>query len=240
MKHLLLATVATAALSISSAQATLMLSANFGGTIFNCSDNQASCDTDPAVGSLQIANQSIGGVQVNGSIQTSTKTAGAPQILNTSSLSVINNNTTTTAIIVTIGDTDFNGPVNSFNTSGSGVFQQAVGSSATLNWFDDPNNAQGATSPTTTPGTMIDMFSKTATVVADSFSHNGSGPVNDPGLFSMTEQVVGSLIAGGQLLNRGQTEIKNPVVIPEPASLAILAIGLIGTWLVRRRYPRHS
>jgi len=39
----------------------------------------------------------------------------------------------------------------------------------------------------------------------------------------VTEQAIGRLLGHGQLLNRGQTEIKTPVAVPEPASLAILA-----------------
>jgi len=49
----------------------------------------------------------------------------------------------------------------------------------------------------------------------------------------MTEQATGTLVAGGQLLNRGQTEIKFEV--PEPATMAIFGASLLGLGVMRRR-----
>ena len=122
MRHLLTGVAMTAALAVTTTQAraTLMIWADIGGTILTCTDN-AACDTNPAVGNLQIANQSVNGVAVNTSIQTAT--IGAVNILNSSSTSLINNNATATAINFIVSDTDFTGPVTSFVTSGSGVFQ---------------------------------------------------------------------------------------------------------------------
>jgi PEP-CTERM motif len=190
--------------------------------------DQAACDLNAAVGIIQIANTSINGVQINGSIQTSTGTPAnpGPDILNTSSLSIINTTNTTKTVIVTVSDTNFAGPVGSFQTAGSGTWQNAIGSTITLNWFDDSNNGQGADLPSDTPGNLIHTFTNTATTVVDLFSDNFAGLVSDSGPFSMTEQAIFMLTPFGQLINRGQTEIKSAV--PEPSTWAMMLLGFAG------------
>ena len=214
------------------AHATLQIAANIDGTPFFCADGQA-CDTALATGILQISDQTISGVTVNGSIQTSTK--GPPSnVLNTSSLSLINTTSVDKPITFTVADTDFVGPVTQWFSAGSGTWQNADGSTITLQWANDNSNAQGADFAGDVPGAVLDSFTHTAVGVADAFSHSGSGATSDPALFSMTENATGVLVANGQLINRGQTFTK-PVAIPEPGSLGVIFTGLIGMVVARRR-----
>ena len=217
------------------AHALLQLSAQIGGTTFFCADQNFACDTNPLVGTLQIANQTLSGVQINGSIQTSTK--GTVNQIDTSSLSIINTNPTATGVTLTVGDTGFIGPVDTYTASGSGTFQGPTGNQLTMNWFNDPNNQQGADLPNDTPGNKIDTFTVTQSLQrSQSFSYNNTGPAIDPDLFSMTIQTIGTLLPGGQLLSRGQTEIKELIAVSEPGSLALLGSMLLGaSFLLRRR-----
>ena len=127
MRNLLFAATALGGLALASpSQATLQVAADFGGTTFLCVDN-GSCDTDLSTGTIQIANQTIGGITVNGSVQTSTGTPANPgtDILNTSSLNLINTLGIAVAYTVTISDTNFTAPVNQFSATTSGTFRTA-------------------------------------------------------------------------------------------------------------------
>jgi hypothetical protein len=162
-----------------------------------------------------------------------------PVTLNTSSLSIINLTSVTKTVTVAVSDTDFTGPVASFETAGSGVWQNANGSTITLKWYDDPANGQGADDPTDTPGNLIDSFTDTSTAIVDSFSHDGSGAVTDSGPFSMTEEAVFTLTPFAQLVNRGQSEVKIGVV-PEPSTWAMMLIGFVGLGYAGFRRARST
>jgi hypothetical protein len=229
--------------AVPSAHAGLIISGDISGSTFTCVDNNIACDTNPATGTIQLANQTINGVAVNGSIQTSQGTPANPNaldILNTSSLSIINNSGANRNITFTVGDTNFRGPVNTFDTAGSGTWQTAVGSNITMNWYNDPTNQQGAESASDTPGTLVDTFSHAPVRIADAFSHTDTGPISDPSLFSMTIQATGLLTPGAQLLNRGQNEVKefSGTPVSEPGSIMMLGSGammLVGALAFRRR-----
>ena len=221
------------------AHAVLQIAADVSGATFFCADNTA-CDLNPAVGTIELANGTLNGVAVNGSIQASTGTPANPgqDLIDTSSLSIINNSGATRVVTVAVGDTDFSAPVTSFHITGSGTWVNSGGSSLLLEWFDDPANAQGADNAFDAPGTMLGSFTSTGTDPLHSFAFDQSGAVSDSGPFSMTIWAQASLSSGAVLLNRGQGEAKSAV--PEPSTWAMMALGFVGLGFAGYRRTRKD
>jgi hypothetical protein len=197
-------------------------------------------DLDPTIGSLATGAYTTAGgdVSVQVSVQTS-NTATGPGTLNRldSTGTQVTNNSTTTAhtFAVAISDINFNGPALTAGTTGAAQWSVLTspadfgGSTITMRWFDDPNNVQGAFTPSPIqPGTLLDLFTDAAGPNnPDSFSHNATFNVNDPGLFSMSLQFDGLLGAGVRLTGREMTEVKPRAAVPNPLSLLLLGTGLL-------------
>jgi hypothetical protein len=215
-----------------------MISANINGTTVTCAD-QAACDTNPTIGQLTVANQTVNGVQFLGSSQI--QVIGPTNSLNSSSFQFINNNATTVPLQLAVSGTNYQGPVETFSASGSGTFQSAIGSTVAMTYFADTTNTQGANTPTNLPGTLLaGPDNKTALLTTDSFSFNHSGTFIDPDLYSMSLGTTVSLTAGGSVVGRNQAIVTQQIAVSEPGSLALLGSGLIGLGLFAYRRRRRG
>lgn len=234
------------------AEATLLISGSFDGgaavfaidndTTNTCGAIAVGCqlpDTDPTLGTLTLNPTSVGtggGLNVQGTVQTSDKATGGATINRLDStgtqVTAVSGNHT---FIVAVSDTGFIGPVVNATTTGAGQWSNLGagygGTDILMNWFNDPLNAQGAESPTDTPGLLVDTFATDPITLGGanpvSFSHTG-GPfaVNDPALFSMTLQFSGELDQGVRLTGREMTEIK-PLAVSNPKPGLLIGLGAL-------------
>lgn len=227
----------------SRSEALLMTAFTVNGVNACATDNNVLCsfgtqiqDLNPAIGVISYGPNPIiiGPLSISGSVQQST-IGGTQNILNTSSTQVTNLSGSTATGFFAVSQTDFTPPVSQAFISGTATWQNATGSGIVMSWYNDPFNDQGAQTATDTPGILLASCTDNITLIADGTACSQGGiPVTDLNPFSMTLATQFSLVAGGTLVNRGQTEIKPRDQVPEPASLALFGLALLGVGLKRR------
>lgn len=226
------------------AEAALILAIDTNGAQACASDNNTGCSFGtPILDQNGLVNQMsfggtpvmVGGLSVFGSSQTATY--GPPNnILNTASFQITNTTGTTQIGNFAVSATDFTSPISFTSVSGSGTLELAQGSQITMRWYADPANAQGAEFSTDTPGILLHECSITALDNSEALAcapPDVATPFGAP--YSMTLYTLFSLTAGGTLVGRSQTEIAEVEAVPEPMTMTLLGLGLLGAGIMRRR-----
>jgi hypothetical protein len=226
MRNLLLASTLLAAVGASPAHAALQIAADINGAGFFCANGQA-CDQNSNPNVIITNNANLDGILFSSS-STSSASSKTQDFLNSSNLVITNTNSTAVAVTITVSNTDFTAPVKSFTTADSGVWQGSSAiSTATMKWFVDPLDRQGADNAFNTPGDLIEQVTSTSAGPLLAFSQNDPDvPDGLDGPFSMTEQITIVLQPGESLVNRGQSIVGIPSAIPETSTWMMMAIGL--------------
>jgi hypothetical protein len=235
------------------AQATLQAAVNLdgGASVLACDQNLCAggavptfVDTNPTLGVLATDPIVIGLVSASFAVQTSVK--GALNTLSSGGTVIENLDGIAHTLRLTIGDTDFLGPAQTFTATGSGTWVDPTspaaygGSTITMSWFNDPTNGQGAEFAGDTPGLLLAIATDTPVdgIPNQSFGGPGgpfnvSGAVLDPADFSMTLDNTLVLGPGIRLESRGQALAKPLVAVPMPPAAWLMVLG--GLVMLRRR-----
>ena len=233
MKRLLLAAVFLAAVGASPSKAALQIAADINGAGFFCANGQA-CDQNSNPNVIITNNANLDGILFSSS---STSSGVNPDFLNSSNLVITNTNSTAVTITIDVSNTGFLSPVKGFTTADSGVWQgTSATSSATMKWFVDPLNRQGADDAFDTPGALLEELTSTSSGPLLAFSQNTPN-IEDflNGPFSMTEQITITLQPGESLVNRGQSILGQAVPEPSTWAMGLAGFGLLGFMGLKRR-----
>ncbi len=220
------------------AHATLQFTVGISGTesSFTCVDNDTACDTNPAVGEINILNMSFDGLVGTDVVVQSSGNSGHPAVpsLSYSIGSFLNGSGENLDADFAVSDTDFRGPAN-LDLNADASFTSADGSNVMLGWFADPSNTQGGNTPTDAPGMELDDTEFEAPGAAASESMT---VLSKSSLYSLSDQGTLFLVAGGAVSGGQSATFSFGPPVPEPSTWAMMILGFAGLgyagWRSRR------
>lgn len=159
-----------------------------------------------------------------------TQLNGLTNALLSSATTILNSGPNPILVTATVTGLSFPGPSDHISLTASGTFFSSDGSVMHVSYYDDPTN-----NGLTTNAQLVGTYTSPAAVSGTAFSYNPGSTtlaVPDVGPYSMSESWTYTLAAGGRLVSRGLTESK---AIPEPSTLLVMGVGLLGLGMVVRR-----
>lgn len=208
--------------TLPAAQAVPTLTIELDGAAFECADGDYGCDILYALPGIVSVSKTLGDTSVSVTTGLSKPLlSGGNPLMDLASLNVVSNGAHT--LVIKFSDNDFNLYGGRFGMEYGGTLSVFNGSGASLEhsaYYDASNALFGE-------GTLIGKVGPYGT---GPFSGAVDGGVSPNAPYSVTE-ILTLKTAGGMTTFSGDFEVN----VPEPTTLALLAVALLGFAAVRRR-----